>query len=420
MMGILNEIYVGKTPTLLEAETIIHEIRSPKNLIRFTDLDKSKYIQKFNRLMERQFGMEVFVLRVDQADFIDAYTKNVLCNLNVALKQDLSKMVEGTREEGYRFVPKNNLFVETHITYAVLKNPEITDGEIMACILHEIGHNFSKFIHKHIRIANKQAVQMYYDSYVYYAILDCICSFGLAIPYYISDYAKQTSTYKKFKEKTTFKNPLRGLVKGLGGKISSITQYMDEVKSRKIRESSVLEYFKELDKENVKEKMRLDIDRQDEVFADKFAAIYGYGYELSNILEKLVDLSVNKSKAHDKLEQTEEGRAWNKNYDKFMMKVNDYDVHPHNIQRIEEEIRVLQYELKNHSVDPKQATVIKLQISQLKEMQKRIMTAAKDADKDEKAKAEFYKYIHNKQPVGIDAKYEEYMNKILDEYLDNI
>ena len=329
-------------------------------------------------------------------------------------------MVEGTREEGYRFVPKNNLFVETHITYAVLKNPEITDGEIMACILHEIGHNFSKFIHKHIRIANKQAVQMYYDSYVYYAILDCICSFGLAIPYYISDYAKQTSTYKKFKEKTTFKNPLRGLVKGLGGKISSITQYMDEVKSRKIRESSVLEYFKELDKENVKEKMRLDIDRQDEVFADKFAAIYGYGYELSNILEKLVDLSVNKSKAHDKLEQTEEGREWNRNYDKFMMKINDYGVHPHNIQRIEEEIRVLQYELKNHSVDPKQASVIKLQISQLKEMQKRIMTAAKDADKDEKAKAEFYKYIHNKQPVGIDAKYEEYMNKILDEYLDNI
>ena len=165
--------------------------------------------------------------------------------------------------------------------------------------------------------------------------------------------------------------------------------------------------------------MRKDLDRQDEVFADKFAAIYGYGYELVTALEKLVDISTNKSKAHDKLEKTEEGREHNKTYSRFKMKINDYDVHPHNIQRIQEEIAVLEYELKKHNVDPKQEAVIKLQIRQLKEMQKKIITAAKDADKDEKAKAEFYKYIHNKQPYGIDAKYEDYINKVLDEYLDN-
>ena len=418
-MGILNEIYVGKTPILLEAEALMHEIRSPKNLRLFTDLDKSKHIQAFNRLMERQFGMEVFVLRVDQIEAVDAYTYNVLCNLDVALKQDLTKMVEGDRNSGYRFVPNNNLFVETHISYSILKNPEFTDGEIIGTILHEIGHNFSKFIHQDIMIENKRMIQDYYNLFVIDAILTAIVTFGISIPFYISGYVKQTSKYKKFKEKLSIKNPLKGLIKGLGGKITNIVDYASEVASRKITEDSVLAYFKRLDEYNIKENMRKDLDRQDEVFADKFAAIYGYGYELVTALEKLVDISTNKSKAHDKLEKTEEGREHNKTYSRFKMKINDYDVHPHNIQRIQEEIAVLEYELKKHNVDPKQEAVIKLQIRQLKEMQKKIITAAKDADKDEKAKAEFYKYIHNKQPYGIDAKYEDYINKVLDEYLDN-
>lgn len=418
-MGILNEIYVGKTPTLLEAEALIHEIRTPKNLRLFTDLDKSKHIQAFNRLMERQFGMEVFVLRVEQIEAVDAYTINVLCNLDVALKQDLTKMVEGDRNSGYRFVPNNNLFVETHISYGVLKNPDITDAEIMGTILHEIGHNFSKFIHQDIMIENKKMVQDYYYSFIAYAILSAIATFGITIPLYVSTYVKQTSAYKKFKEKVTIKNPLKGLIKGLGGKITNIVDYASEVASRKITEDSVLAYFKRLDEYNIKENMRKDLDRQDEVFADKFAAIYGYGYELGTALEKLVDISINKSKAHDKLEKTAEGREQNKTYSKFRMKISDYDVHPHNIQRIQEEIAVLEYELKKHNVDPKQEAVIRLQIRQLKEIQKKIITTAKDADKDEKAKAEFYKYIHNKQPYGIDAKYEDYINKVLDEYLDN-
>ena len=52
---VINEAYVGKTETLLEIEDAVNKIRS--NCKKFTDMNKSKEVQRLNRLFEKQFGM---------------------------------------------------------------------------------------------------------------------------------------------------------------------------------------------------------------------------------------------------------------------------------------------------------------------------------------------------------------------------
>ena len=76
---VVNEAYVGKTPTLEEIEKKIGELREN---IKFSDnLNRSDKITEINRLFEKQFGMDIFALKVLQTKYIDAYTYEPMYNL---------------------------------------------------------------------------------------------------------------------------------------------------------------------------------------------------------------------------------------------------------------------------------------------------------------------------------------------------
>ena len=74
---------------------------------------------------------------------------------DIAENVKMSDMVMADKQNGYKFVPNNNFVLLVNIAYGLIADPQYTDAEIVAVILHEIGHNFADCIYDRIDIANK-------------------------------------------------------------------------------------------------------------------------------------------------------------------------------------------------------------------------------------------------------------------------
>jgi hypothetical protein len=229
----ITEAYFGKLPFLLEVEKAVHELRKPENLNRFKDLNASAPVQRINRLMEQGFGMEVFSFQIEHNDVINAYTSPVAIRYDIALNANIDQMVYVTQSEGYRFKPNNNICIICTM-YMGLLNSNLTDAEIVAVMLHEIGHNFADAIYKDIRLDNKECAKAMYQTYIITAIMQAFTlHFGNAISM-INTWSKKNNNsanlakkYKKLKY-----NPIRGIGKAIGSKVHDFKDFCREVVDR--------------------------------------------------------------------------------------------------------------------------------------------------------------------------------------------
>ena len=83
----------------------------------------------------------------------------------------------------------------------LLMMPSVSDAEIVAILLHEIGHNFADIVSDDIRLANEE----YYELVVLYIIINALSNFFLTLPKDIKDAIENTNKYqknRKEKEKT--------------------------------------------------------------------------------------------------------------------------------------------------------------------------------------------------------------------------
>ena len=161
----LNEAYIGKTSLLLEVEKKIHEYRSKKDLTIYNCSSTSKEILDINRLIEKQFGMEIFALKILPTEVIDAYNLPVACRFDME-KENMKNYVEGNSKSGYRFRKNNGLCCIVCLSYGLIADKRYTDGQIVACILHEIGHNFGDCLYDELRVYNKAIIKEYKTSLI--------------------------------------------------------------------------------------------------------------------------------------------------------------------------------------------------------------------------------------------------------------
>ena len=166
---IVNEAYFGKTDTLMKIEQQIGIIRQ-NALKKLSDINRSPEVQKLNRLFEKQFGMEVFALHVERSEMINADTISIATRFDVAFKDDIRKKVAASKSKGYYFTPGNNLCIICNVYLGLLKCESLTDEEIVAVILHELGHNFADAVSDTVAIDNYNYTRSYYQSLIYYGI----------------------------------------------------------------------------------------------------------------------------------------------------------------------------------------------------------------------------------------------------------
>lgn len=406
---LVTEAYFGKTPTILEIEKQIGVIRS--SMKKYTDINRSPEVLKLNRLFEKQFGMDIFSLHIEQNNTINAYTIPVAKCFDIAFNEILSRKVVANQKDGYRFKEGNNLCIICNVYMGLLNCTDITDAEIVAVILHELGHNFADAIYKDIEIANKAQMKNIVSLLVYETIL----SLGLvAIPNLIY-YKKNTNTYKKKQESKTKQRKIHGLLKGLKATCTDFNDYVNEIVNRIMIGTLSSNSSSKSDKPT-SSKVKRSINRQNEVIADKFAAIYGYGPEQASALMKMEKQVSKAEKFVDKIPVI--GKMANQSFNDIFKDIHKFDCHPHVIQRLNEEIKTLKAELEKCDLDPKLVKAMKNQIKQLEDLKNELTKITDNMTEEEQKRASYYASVENEEPDAIDQDLEEKITRAFDSLLE--
>lgn len=411
--SIVTEAYIGKTPTLLEIENQIGVIRE-KAVKKYTDINRSKEVQDLNRLFEKQFGMEIFSLHVEQNSTINAYTIPIATRFDIAFKDMLSRKIEANQKDGYRFKSGNNLCIICNIYLGLLNCPDLSNAEILAIILHELGHNFADAIYKDIEIENKSTMR----NIISLLVLEAILTFGLYLIPNIKYYITNQNKYQNKKEKKETKkkqSKLGGLITGIKAKCSDFNDYINEIITR-ICGGAGIESYKLQYSEKEKEEIKNSMSRQNEVIADKFAGIYGYGPELSSALIKM-NKQVSKAEKFVSSKLGNFGKIMNDSFNDACKDLYKYDCHPHVIQRLNEEIKTLKSELSKSDLDPKLVTVMNKQVKQLEDLLKEVTKLSDKLPTNENERAQFFSYINDQDPDAVDEEVEKRITKAFDDLL---
>jgi hypothetical protein len=227
---------------------------------------------------------------------------------------------------------------------------------------------------------------------------------------------KNSYKKKEAEKKQQKSNPVGALIGGLGSTIGDFFITIGEVLSKINPLNYIFAKFQKLlyDNQFNKTATKKSLSRRNEIIADKFAAVYGYGPELSNGLLKMDN---QKSKAYEVVDKLPGGKKINDKYDELYKNINEFDCHPYSIQRINECIKVLEDELKQEAMDPKMKKVILEQLDQLKEIIKDATTAKSEDERETKA-AIYNAYVNNKLPDAttkeIEKEITDNLNKIME------
>ena len=423
----LTEAYVGKTDILEEIVEKIHELRSKISRFNYSSTDKT--VLEINRLFEKQFGMDTFALKIDGDPYINAYTMSIGRRFDM-IDKSMRDFVVGNPQTGYKFAPGNGLLVIMHITVDFLKDERFTDREILAVLLHELGHNFADCLYDKLRLDNRQ-MMIAYKKYlasltVFYAVLTCsvvgtipgiiglIHNASLKKAYNNAFQQKKEEKYQSSHRTTR----VTKFLNGVGATLSNTSYLISTVLNRLTFDKDYMDYVKSSYGKKEKDKIKNSIDRRNEVIADKFPAIYGYGVDVVSLQAKFRDITNNKEyKATEKLGKM--GHIANDIYEEAMFDINDFDCHPNAVQRMHVALNTLKAEVKKEDIDPKVKKEIQLQIQEIEEMMDSFLDASNKVQSIEKAQALYYQWVNQNAPDAVNKEIEADIEKQLDLALED-
>lgn len=423
----LNEAYVGKTDILEEIVEKIHELRSKISRFNYSSTDKT--VLEINRLFEKQFGMDTFALKIDGDPFINAYTMDIGRRFDM-IDKSMKDYVIGNPQTGYKFVPGNGLLVIMHITVDFLTDTRFTDREILAVLLHELGHNFADCIYDKLRLDNRQ-MMIAYKRYltamtVMYAILSCtvvgtvpgilgLIKIDSLRKSYNNEFIKKKEDKYQAKHRTT---RVSKFLNGIGASMSNTTYLINAIINRVTFNKDYTDYVKSTYTKRDKDKIKNSIDRRNEVIADKFPAIYGYGVDVVSLQAKFRDIVNNKEyQATEKLGKM--GHIANDIYEEAMFDINDFDCHPNAVQRMHVALNTLKAEVKKDDIDPKVKKEIELQIKEIEDVMDSFLSVSNKVQSIEKAQALYFQWINQNAPDAVNKEIEEDIEKQLDLALED-
>jgi hypothetical protein len=155
--GMLSEAYVPKSKELKKAEALLDQLRTPyltkdssgltgvvrTTASRFKSIggniqNDPKWVQ-FEHCLEKQFGFRTFTVNIVRNSLPNAFTLPV--SLDITHFGSFDDVLD---KNGLRYRESANIDAISFITDGLLFNGKLSSGQVMAVIIHEIGHNFTQ------------------------------------------------------------------------------------------------------------------------------------------------------------------------------------------------------------------------------------------------------------------------------------
>ena len=408
----VNEAYFGKTVNLVKLEKCIGELRQDYSFKR--DYTATPEIKRIEDCIKAQFNFDHVSLNIIPQNIPNAFTYTLGTRFDIIKEDKLRKTVIADQKNGYRFRDNNGFVLIVAIYGGVLANKNFTDAEIVAILLHEIGHNFADVISEKIRLENYE----FYKSWWEIVLLKALFSLGLTLPEDIAFTISNNNDFqaeKKEKEKPVGK--VRSFFEYISGRLSDLEFNFEVFKSNVIYGLVVgligTKYFDQKAKSTAGSRRILSAaGRQNEVIADKFAAIYGYGAEQVSALSKI---TLDLLPAEEVLMKLPFGSVLISNVTQASKDYHKYDVHPNIVQRANTMIKSLEFELSKKNLDPEMRKIIKDQIKEMEECKKAFMTINEDDNVKFQIEKAYAAVVDKKMPDATTEKLEIEINKKIDE-----
>lgn len=352
-MAILNEVYVGRLPEIQQMITDIHNIR--EEVKRKGNFGMLKTTKIFEKHIEEMWGFKAFVFDIYISKIPNAIT---IC-AGSCIDCDLLSVIEYTNK-GYRFCKSSNICATSKIATCILTDDSISDEEILAIMLHEIGHSF---VERAIAVNDsmiewRKSLLIQYLMQLIFSILTLnitnIITLSSYFPILFSNSRRIMAEVDKIKKNVP---GMRQLNLGVETICNYISRALNRMYSRMFKPKSKEQEYAKLQKikkrtEKTISKDNLDkntaLGRTNERLSDDFANMYGLGVPLANALFKIS----NPYKYID--ENPDELSDIQKKIDDCRLEIiGMVDVHPGNCDRLMAMLEALQYDYKTLKVDKK-------------------------------------------------------------------
>ena len=420
----VNEVYFGKTPELQAIEKQLDVFRN-KYMGKYTlnpRVNNDPELLKFDRMMEDYFGFGCFTLKIINERIVNGCTLPISYRYDV-IKNDKNLIVD---KKGFKF-KKEADYAAIIISYSgIIFNPNFTTEEVMAMIMHEVGHNFAAALNHKVGIMLS----------VFAAINFIIDAMNLNIIYLVissnSALSWITKLMKKTREKSGCMSVLVDTVDLLNSFIyNGLYLVSDIVKVLSLGISdtysasiSVLNTIKNpIDK--IIQLIALPTGFRDERVADNFATIYGYGPATVSLQSKF-ESSENDSaslvmNAVNKVPLL--GALINLNSLPALLILTAFDEHPAGVDRGRDQLALLKREVAKDDLDPKMKKVILSDIKACENKIQKIYDTSKGIQDPYISKHYYNKFLMNFdktfKTILLDdkSKFDEYDRKAKDNYL---
>lgn len=330
----VSEAYYGKLPEFVELEELFDSLIKKAKVDKYNKCNPNKYPEnaKIQKIFSKLFGFKKSFLYWEPFTTANAYTYS----LNAFLVfTDKKKMIEKRPETGF-YDSSHNILLTVYVSVGLLELG-LSARELIAIILHEIGHNFD-----------------YSNYHKFEMILWSI--FNWSIPIEIANYKNNTNDMKN-------------------DMYIKITDQGDDIYKHQKKRDAMIKRMKQNEQKYYKYTKRLNGfiftltgfiyvpisillspitpifnigGEKSEIFADSFATAYGYGTELMDALGKLQDgTSVYNPKSPVSRFLLDMGTLMGE-----VMQLTTGEVHGTDMKRCKECIKKLKHDLKTNDFPP--------------------------------------------------------------------
>ena len=388
----IEEAYYGQTKDIKKIQMALTKFRSKYVTDGFNynpKINSDPDLYAFNHTIEDAFGFEVFSLTIELTRSVNAYTIPIGMKLDAVPMKNIVKT-----NNGYRYDKKAGYAITVVLYAGLFCNSYFTDREVLAMILHEIGHNFSGAINKRIGVLHEANIVIMWATIMSQimmgiAILDPISMVSLSnqgtkllieFNRYIRDKHSTIATagdyvayiINQIIDAIGEANFIVGIIMTPIIPLSYMKYILDTLYSKGISMIHNPDYGVRL----------VTYGYSDEQFADRFATIYGYGPDLNSALAKVDDCPGNGSITGKILKKKAPIILAINNLALFPieMVVRSFDEHPLDPARLTSSLDILQSSLKDAS--PEMRSRINHDIKEIKKVQTKYYECRKDMDKN--------------------------------------
>lgn len=350
----INEVYIGKTPRLLAIERELDKFRnkyiSNQKLARST-ASSDPDLLKINRMFEDYFGFSCLSISIWHRIEPNAFTLSLSRRYDVAMSVTKNFYID---KEGYKFKKESGYSCIIVVYDSIMFNSRFTTGEVMACILHEIGHNFNLVMEQRHGLFSR----------LYYTTLAINKLLLVLIP---SLLITNNSLINKLNLAEQSLQKDHKTIADIGNNAIWSYQAIKDILTlpkiyKRLFTAGLSKFFDLLERildkiiwtpdELITDFAIQPIGYAHEREADNFATIHGYGAEITSLMNKFTYSNTDDILMRN-LGDTFYGRMYATNIFLIEMITDPFDVHPRGGNRIQDQLDLLKHEMSKEDLDPK-------------------------------------------------------------------